>query len=229
MTVNPAFSMVGLNNEDVPRCNNERGHNYLYSFAWWKPPFDVQWTAPPSYDDAVFNDEHHRPRIMCNEPLPSDFSSSDSGSDAPPYDAIHLDPIIQQPTMPPPHGAEGSSDTRDCPRSNPQSRPAGGALVMPVSIPESYHLNHVELPNNDESSIPHINVDADDNDLHSAVHRLRPRSRDAIILPREERDAVLHRFSLQLNLNVSDTSSSSTSAISPDRRTVSPSSMTSSD
>jgi len=98
----------------------------------------------------------------------------------------------------PPHGAEGSTDNR--PRSSPQSRPAGGALVMPVSVPESYHLNHVELPNNDGGEIPRINVDADDNDLHSAVHRLRPRSRDAIILPREERDAVLHRFSLYNNV-----------------------------
>lgn len=56
--------------------------------------------------------------------------------------------------------------------------------------------------------------------LPHVIRRMRARSREGIVLPPEERDAVLQRFSLQLNLNISSSGSSSSTlnTMSPERQ-----------
>ena len=168
--------------------------------------------APPSYDDAMLHQPQPSSAMQrCNSE--AECSSMESnGSEAPPYSEIHLDPVIPQPREWQQQLQQQSSHnqqvTVEIANTNRHHVPCGAALVLPCPAPPDFsQLNHVELPNSDSLQDQEQQGDP----LPSPLRRMRARSREAIVLPRQERDAVLQRFSLQLNLSLSGSSSSSES------------------
>ena len=183
--------------------------SYWYSWAWWKPSqtdlFESR-PAPPSYDDAMQQQQQHQHQHEQQQQQEcSSLESSAAGSEAPPYSEIHLDPVIPQPYL-----VNNNSNNISSPR--PPQVPCGAALVLPVPPPgEGRRLNRVGLPDNHhQRSRSDLTADLNPTQTFPAnLVRMRARSRTGIVgLPKEERDAVLHRFSLQLNMESSPTNSS---------------------
>ena len=134
-----------------------------YYPTWWKPPefFEHQRAAPPSYDQTINEDmvaaareatENRRgvsgehddgggggPIIDEVQCVDEDSDVSSSGSEAPPYDEIHQDPIINiQPPLSPSRvvlgGGRGYGGI---------TLPSGAALVLPSPAPPLSQLHHV--------------------------------------------------------------------------------------
>ncbi|TRY63345.1 hypothetical protein TCAL_04014 [Tigriopus californicus] len=224
MSVDSVAQAHSLRASSYPMSVMPTHRSYWHHLAWWKPNHDMfeQRPAPPSYDDAMMQARGHE----------NDSLGSSSGSEAPPYSEIHLDPVIPEPSewycqqnqsgSPPP-----------VPQPHPSPRPSaipGAALVLPSPAPTSPRLNHVlnsELAQDaaaalGETSVTHAQVIAAENDptpvvvvnpceedqvrrakLPKVIRRMRARSREGIVIPNETN---CQRYSLQLHVDVSPTS-----------------------
>lgn len=217
-------------------------HSYWHSWAWWKPSSNDMLEArpaPPSYDEAMMNASQQQQQQQQQPVENCECSSIESnGSEAPPYSEIHLDPIISEPSE-----WYRQQQMLQQQQQRPPAVPCGAALVLPVPPQPFPHLNHVGTPpprvRQEDEITPHLarprsqqsgQVGGGAADLTPrrditatlphVIRRMRARSREGIVLPPEERDAVLQRFSLQLNLNISSSGSSSSSTLntlSPER------------
>lgn len=239
-----SFNSVSGRNEDSspPEGFPDPG----FPLAWFKPPTRP---FPPSYNEAMSGE--------IPPPLPPRDDMSDSSSDhshAPPYNSIHLDPVISYPVA-----TLGRLVLPVPPINFPRDHQCHPSVHHTVHQrqdhqdhhPETCHLNHPfeshstdQYPENHPYHGEGKNIDSHPPEnpadaptrvrtattTLSGVTRRGRSEREGGLLHGEERDAALQRFSLQLNLNVSSASSSSSGlTLSPNRRAFTPTSQSSSD
>lgn len=195
--------------------------------------------APPSYDAAMQQAQRQRQQMgeCCDDADSADSIGGDSL--APPYSEIHHDPIIIPPVFAPVHYSAAASFSLP---AQYRAGAALVLPVPPPRFNHLSHVAAVNRPRSqmDEREVEQIREIHDDDDdgeaapqgqssrvtsaaaanatrsthstLPHVIRRMRARSREAIVMPPEERDAVLQRFSLQLQLNISASSSDTTSS-----------------